>query len=40
MVNYVNPGILGAPEQFKALFETPIYRGRDKHVSFVLFRYL
>lgn len=37
MVNYVNPGILGAPEQFKALFETPIYRGRDKHVSFVLF---
>ena len=33
MVNYINPGILGPPEVFRSLFQTPIERGRDKNAD-------
>jgi SNF2 family DNA or RNA helicase len=33
MVNFINPGVLGAPEAFKSLFQTPITRGRDKNAD-------
>lgn len=33
MVNYINPGVLGPPEAFNALFQTPILRGRDKNAD-------